>query len=209
MKEVLERLGFNKDEAERFGKGGIFTSTIIKGNHIVIDGRKNVVYSGDEGARVYYFKGGCFPSNSVNDLKFPKKAPQLIKEYYNLKLEAYIKKNEPLNFLDLDLKKEFHKIETSQAEQNLEVTRKKLKTFFPNENELSTIESKYLRWLNEKQFNTTEKNEQPQQTESNTLDLPDTSTVEKRQKPKPQGNTLQQFFKEGTEPEIINTLQIK
>ncbi len=46
-------------------------------------------------------------------------------------------------------------------------------------------------------------------TQSETLDLSDTSAVEKRQKPKTQSKTLHQFFKQGITPEIINALQIK
>ena len=157
-KEVLERLGFDKDEAERFGKGGISTSRITKSNHIVIDGRENVVYSGDEGARVYYFKGGSYCSTTSKDLKFPLTAPQLIEEYYNLKLALYIEKNEPSNFLKSDLKKEFHAKEILEAEQRLMSNRKMLNTLFPTTPESSTTNGRYLEWLNKK-------NEQPQQTE--------------------------------------------
>lgn len=53
--------------------------------------------------------------------------------------------------------------------------------------------------------------EEPQQTER--LDLSNTSTVEKIQKPKPKPKpkpkTLQEFFKDGTAPEIIKSLQDK
>lgn len=210
-KEVLERLGFDKDKAESFGKGGITTGTIIKGNHIVIDGDKNVVYSGDEGARVYYFKGGSYCSTTSKDLKFPLTAPQLIEEYYNLKLALYIEKNEPSNFLKSDLKKEFHAKEILEAEQRLMSNRKMLNTLFPTTPESSTTNGRYLGWLNEKQFDTTEKNGQPQQTEPEPLDLSEKvkTAVEKSQKAKPQGNTLKQFFIEEIDPKIINTLQIK
>lgn len=63
----------------------------------------------------------------------------------------------------------------------------------------------YVQYLEERRIELT----QPQIPEPKPFDLLNTSTVEKSQKPKPQGKTLKQFFIEEIDPEIISTLQIK
>lgn len=141
-RENLERLGFENLDVDKYRTGVITTTTIIKGNHIVIDGVKNIIYSGTCGARKYYFN----PDN----LKFPAGAPELIEEYYNIKLELYIKEKAYSNFPNNDLKLEFHEAETMAIKNKLKDLKDKYKVFSKHPEFLETP-TRYLKWLKSKQ----------------------------------------------------------
>lgn len=142
-KEALEKLGFEPKRAEELGKEGISTKTIIGDNHIVIDGRTNIVYSDTDGARKYYFENGA--------LKFPAKCDSLREEYYNLKLKLYLNENKATGLTDSDLAKEFHNAEIQHTENEIATTKDKFKTYSKNP-EFTKIKNRYLNWLKSKQL---------------------------------------------------------
>lgn len=151
-KEALLRLDFSPERAAELSKGDISTKTIINNsqiingkhifiyNHIVIDGRTNTVYSEIEGARKYYFGG--------DNLKFPSKAPSLFNEYYNLKLELYIKESEALNLPQSVLTKEFYNDELIRIQYEIEATKDKFKVF-SKDPAFTKQKQRYLNWLND------------------------------------------------------------
>ncbi|WP_369769249.1 hypothetical protein [Flavobacterium sp. WC2416] len=139
-KQALLRLGFSHERAAELSEGSISTKTIINDNHIVIDGRTNKIYSEIDGAKKYYFENG--------NIEFPTKVPSLFNEYYNLKLERYIKENEALNLPQSVLAKEFYDDEVVRTFAKLQDTKDKFKVS-SKDPAFTKPTQRYLNWLEE------------------------------------------------------------
>ncbi|RTY97608.1 hypothetical protein EKM02_13465 [Flavobacterium sp. RSP49] len=142
-KEVLVRLGFDQSKAQEYANESVTTKRIINDNHIFIDGVNRLVYSGDEGARKYYF--------NLDNLKFPNKAPQLIGEYYDLKETIFLEKDKESFYSTDILKGQFFDNEIKAANRNINRTKEKYPMLIKEGKFSTDTEEMYLKWLNKKQ----------------------------------------------------------